>query len=53
MYENLTTEILQSLRYDFIYGDGDTPTGYTLKKYVNGEYRASADPERVYELLKR
>lgn len=47
------TEILQSLRYDFIYGDGDTPTGYTLKKYVNGEYRASADPERVYELLKR
>ena len=46
------TEILQSLRYDFIYGDGDTPTGYTLRKYVNGEYRAYAVPERVYELLK-
>lgn len=47
------TETLRSLRYDFIYGDGDTPTGYTLKKYFDGEYRAPADPERVYELLKR
>ena len=32
--------------------NGKADVTYKIK-YVNGEYRASADPERVYELLKR
>lgn len=45
------TGILESQRYDLIY-NGDTPVRYTVRECFDGEYRA-ADPEQVYELLKR
>lgn len=44
--------LLQSQRYDLIY-NGDAPIQYTVRKYFDGGHRASDEPERVYELLKR
>lgn len=46
------TGILESNRYDLIYSE-DVPVRYTVRECFNGEYRASADPEQVYELMKR